>query len=147
MALPTPASLRYRRQFQPVADALVDVQDAITQALRADLRRARAEVVRLRRRRGPKALRSLALALLLLPVPARAFSDLDYCRAVANVERQRCHAEHALALLDCAETLALDRWLDTGTALEDVRACRQDAAETCAECRAWLVPCGEGAQR
>lgn len=87
----------------------------------------------------------LVLGLTLLTATAaHAGTDLDYCRAMAIVERERCHAEHALEILDCKETAALERYLGEDSARANLRECRDDAAETCNACRAGLVPCGDG---
>lgn len=47
----------YQRRFAPIAAALLDVQVAITQALRAEIRDARAALARLNQRRDPRPLR------------------------------------------------------------------------------------------
>ncbi len=108
-------------------------------ALLAEQARRRNVAVRLAERRAIVT----GLLLLLLPAPAFAFSDLDYCRALATVDRDRCRVDQKQALLDCAEDYARDRYLATGFEIEALRECRRDARDERKECRAGIPTCDE----
>jgi len=90
-------------------------------------------------------IRSIATVLLVLlsASPVHAFSDLDYCRALLNIDRDRCRVDQKQALLDCTEAYARDRYLETGFEIETLRECRRDAREERKDCRASIPTCAE----
>lgn len=81
-------------------------------------------------------MKALALAALLLATPAAAYTDADYCRDTTKADRSVCHAEHLLALADCALDYAWERWAGIESAEAWVADCRSDADAACRECRA-----------
>lgn len=86
------------------------------------------------------AVRTLAL-LLVFTAPAFAYSDADYCRDTIAAERAWCHATHAAELADCMWTRALERWLGVPTANRNATECRNEAKETCRECKRAAEAC------
>lgn len=79
---------------------------------------------------------------VLLATSALGYSDADFCRDTIAAERAHCHATHAAELADCAFTRALERWLGVPTANRNATECRNDAEETCRECKRAAEDCG-----